>query len=193
MKRITVVGASLGACLALSLAMIGTASADHHEGHGMPIPIKVGAEHELLHKFVGEWDVVQKVWMGPGEPQEMRGKQTCRKVMDGLGIAFDYKNDKGFVGSGFQTWAPKKKKYESFWADSFSHGGMSHGWGTYDAKSKTIKETMTSVGPDGKSMEVESETVMTSDDTHVMTMYAKMQGKRVKVMELTYTRAKAKK
>lgn len=163
------------------------------EGH-MPEAMKVGPAHAGFAKMAGTWDVAQTMFMPDGKTMQSKGKQVVRLVLGGLGVAFDYEGEMGgqkMVGHGFQTWIPGKSKYEGFWFDNFSINGGSHGWATYDEKTKTMDEHMTGPGPDGKDMPMHMVTKVNSDDKMTMTMFmAGPDGKEMKFMEMVYTRAK---
>ena len=160
----------------------------------MPAPMTAGPAHAGFVQLAGTWDVAQTMYMD-GKTMKAKGKQVSRTVLGGLGIAYDYESQMGpgvkFMGHGFQTWAPALNKYESYWFDSFSFGGSSHGWATWDKKTKTMDEVMVGPGPDGKPMTLHAITKVLSKDKMTMVMYSKgADGKEVKMMEMVYTRAK---
>lgn len=189
MKRLT----TLALAFALSLAT--SAQADEPKGMAMPDPIKAGPEQAHYPKMAGKWNIAQTMFMPDGKTMKSTATQETRVVLGGLGIAFDFEGSMGpdakMLGHGFHTYAPGAKKYETYWFDNYSTFGASHGWGTWDEKTKTMREEMRGPGPDGKEMVMRSTTVVESDDKHTMTMFMVMpDGKEMKLMEMVYTRAK---
>lgn len=187
---IVMVGLLLGA---------GAAAADHEpkeggEAGGMPAPMQVGDEHRVLHQCAGTWKTVSKMWFGPGEPVTSEGRQVCRVVLGGLGVSYEFTGKMGpneFHGHGTTVWNPGRKKYESYWFDNFSFNGAAVSWGTYDPKTRTMTEEMTSKDPSGAEHKMKLVTRYESADKHVLTFYELEEGgKERRVMEITYTRVK---
>lgn len=176
-----------GAAAALvALALGGPALAGEHK------PLELTPQHKALHRCAGEWKAVVKHYDPSGKTMTMTGKQTCRVLLDGRAIHYEYAQDDGsFKGFGGATWNVVKKKYQSWWLDTMSPGGLAIGWGTYDPAKKTMTEEMASVGPDGKTYKSRNVTVYESNDKMVMTLYVKgPDGKERTMMEITYTRIK---
>ena len=171
------------------IATLLAAPSSHAADPEMPKPITVNQQHRLLQRCEGTWDVTQKRFMGD-QVIESAAVQECRVILGGLGIAYDYtaSGKDTFVGHGMSTWNPTKKKFESYWVDNLSWGGVTQGWGTYNQKKKELTEVMTSVKPDGTEARFRSVTRFINPDKQVMTFYANRDGTNVKVMEFVYTR-----
>ena len=155
----------------------------------MPKSITENQQHKLLQRYAGTWDVAQKIFRGE-TVTESTAVQECRIILGGLGVAYDYTatGKDTFVGYGMSTWNSTKKKFETYWVDNMSWGGVSQAWGTYNQKKKVLTEIMTSVRPDGTEEKFRSVTRFVNDDEQVSTFYANRNGEDVKVMEFVYTR-----
>jgi hypothetical protein len=105
-------------------------------------------EHELLQKFVGEWESHSKASPGPGQPEmECSGTMKSR-MLGGFWVISENEGDMaGMKFSAIQTigYDAEKKKYVGTWVDSM----MNHMWkyeGTVDASGKKL--TLEAEGPD---------------------------------------------
>ena len=158
--------------------------------------MKPGPAHEFLTAaFVGEWTVDAKMWMEPGaEPMTSKGSASCKPLFGGRYIRETFKGDmmgQPFEGEGTTGFDNNKKLFVSTWIDSMATGVMAmKGSISEDGKTLTfvgdMDEPMT--GEMGKPIQMV--TTIESADKHVSTMYEILYGQPVKVMELTYTRAK---
>lgn len=164
-----------------------------HE-HEAPKIVPVGEEARGMQACAGEWDAVAKMWHGPGEPKVARGKQTCKVILGGLAIAYEFESTDEVMpmkGFGVSMWNPTTKKFDAVWFDNYSWNGPALSEGTFDKATKTLTETMVSKMPDGSAMKMRLVTKYESPDKNVMTFYAPgPDGKEVRMMEITYTRAK---
>ncbi len=173
-----------------SFVMVSVAVADD----GLPPPLKKGPEAAVLQKLVGKFTTTVKTWMGSGEPTISKGKATTKSILGGLGIAFSVegKGMKGgppFYGHGMQYWAPALGKYESVWLDSHSHAGATRGIGTWNERTQTLTETMTSPMPGGKTMTTRSELRIIDRNRHTLTFFMTgKDGKETVTMVITYKR-----
>jgi len=85
---------------------------------------KVGAEHQRLLAFVGEWEgdeeVAATAW-GPGGPAF--GRMSFRADLDGFVVIQDYLQQRNsrvtFRGHGVFTVDPETKEILWYWFDSF--------------------------------------------------------------------------
>jgi hypothetical protein len=158
----------------------------------MPAPIAPAPEHALLKSMAGTWQVDMTMYQPDGTSMKSVGTMVARLTMDGLGLAFDHESPMGpgkMLGHGFQTWIPGKGKFQTMWMDNMSHHGMSLGWATWDAGSKTMTETITGPGPDGAEMTFTITTKVESEKKHVATFTMKgPDGKDMPMMEMVYTR-----
>ena len=126
----------------VSLMMVARLSAQ--ELPQFPQPTK---EHQLLQKFVGEWESTAEGKMGPDQPvMTCKGTATSR-MLGGFWLVTE--NDNEMMGMkivAVQTigYDPAKKKYIGTWVDSM----INHMWeyeGTVDAAGKKL--TLEAEGP----------------------------------------------
>ncbi len=160
-----------------------------------------GPEHAGLAKLAGKFDAAIKVWepMKPGsEPTSAGGTMVFEPILGGRYMHGTYKGV--FMGMPFEgglLWgfANAKKKYQSVWVDSMGTE-MMVSEGTSADNGKTIISTakMFGPGPDGKLMEYtqREKIVIESPDKFSATMWHVYPQGDVKVMEIVYTRAVAK-
>jgi hypothetical protein len=118
-----------------SLVMISGASAQ--EIPQFPQPTK---EHQLLQKFVGEWETTAEGKMGPDQPvMTCKGTATSR-MLGGFWVVTESENDMmGMKINAIQTigYDSAKKKYIGTWVDSM----LNHMWeyeGSVDADGKKL-------------------------------------------------------
>ncbi|MGK0359439.1 MAG: hypothetical protein ACI9U2_001741 [Bradymonadia bacterium] len=191
-RLMTILAFFLGAALALSPALADT----HAEpgAHAMPTPIELGPAHAHFKTMAGNWTMTQTMFMPDGKTMEAKGTQTVQTVLDGLGMSFETRTAMGpmtMKGHGATYWVPAKKMYQSTWFDNMSHNGMWTGWSSWDAKTKTMKETISGPGPDGKEMTMRMVTVVAGADAYTTTFYMPgTDGKEMKGMQIAYARVK---
>jgi hypothetical protein len=152
---------------------------------------KPGPDHEWMGFMVGSWNVASKFWMGPGEPQTSEAKMKSRWHMGGRHIRSDYAGDmagKPFLGESTMGFDNTTKQYKTVWIDDMSTDMVrSTGKRTDDVITMAGKTQMPMMG------EAITRTVYTkkSDDEYVMEEFWTIEGMgEMKVMELTFTRAK---
>ncbi len=154
----------------------------------MPQPT---AEHELLRKSVGTWDVQGKFWMeGPDKPpMESTGTETVT-ALGGFWIEGVYKSEFmgcPFEGHGGATYDTNKKHFVTTWRDSMS-STFFHMTGQMDGDTLTCTGTAADcqTGADAVHRTVETGC---GTDKRVFTMYMTPPGgSELRLMELTYTR-----
>ena len=153
-----------------------------------------GAEHKALEPFVGTWSAKVTMWMDPSQPaQESSGTMVNSWVYDGRYLEHKFEGDMGgekFAGTGLWGFDVAAGKYIGFWYDSMSTG-LSNSTGTASADGK--KFTMTSVMTDpmtGKPATGDEVITLDGPDKHTMEMFEDRGGKKVKTMEIVYTRKK---
>ena len=147
-----------------------------------------GSEHEGLKAMEGTWKAVTKSWAGPGEPMISEGTSVNSMILGGRYLQSHFTGT--MMGQPFEGWGltgfdNSKKQYTAFWVDN-SSTVMMLASGTMNGKELTTKATMQ--GPDGKPTEYRMTTTMVDEKTHVFAMYAPVEGKEQKMMEITYTR-----
>lgn len=157
-----------------------------------------GPEHEAMKKVVGTWDAVVKMFdPSLDKPEESKGTMVNTLIHGGRYIRMEYTGEMmggPFTGSGLWGYDKLSKQYVSTWVDNWSTGVMVM-TGTYDPGTRTYTSTgeMQMPMPDGTVAKMpQRETVrIISDDKHIMEMYGPgPDGKEMKHMEITYTRAK---
>jgi hypothetical protein len=151
--------------------------------------------HERLEFFVGDWDVVTKLWMGgPGSPaQESTGTATYSWLMEGRWLATDFQgNMMGMPFDGFQLtgYDNYRREYVGIWVDSMSTS-LSVSSGRLDQEGTVI--TMygemddPSLGHLGKMAKYVTRIV--DENTFVFEIHdLAIGGDATKVVEMTYTR-----
>ncbi len=156
--------------------------------------VSPGEAHKLLADKIGKWDMKVKLTQ-PGIPaQESDATSEMKWILDGRFIE-DHTTgslaDMPFTGRGFAGYDNMKKAYVSTWMDSMGTGIMMME-GTYDAATKTFTYTGEMQDPmQGKYVKTRSTEHMVDKDHMVMAMYTPgPDGKEMKMMEISYTRAK---
>ncbi len=164
-------------------------AAQPQEGSGPPKP---GKEHELLKEYVGEWDVVGKMFMPDGKVETSKGKDSTRLACGGLWVISDFQGEMmgaPFTGHGVFGYDSSKKEYVGTWVDSWVDYLIPFTGGK--AEGKTLTYTMEQRGPDGKVAKVRQVREAKDADHHVMTFYFPgPDGKEAPGMILEYTRKK---
>jgi hypothetical protein len=153
----------------------------------MSLP-KPGPELQTLKSTVGTWDATVEMTSAPGAPTS-KGTETVKEV-GGLWFVADFKSEMGgapFEGHGVSGYDTVKKKYVGTWVDSMTTSMMSSE-GTYDAAKKTMVDTMSGIGMDGKPAKWKAITEWKDDDTRVFSLFD--EGKTVPSMRITYKRRK---
>lgn len=130
-------------------------------------PAKPGAEHDVLKKYEGNWDLVMKAG-----GQETKGTATWKMELGGMWLVGNLEGEmfgSKFTGKMLDSYDATKKKYVSIWVDSMG-GGSVMTEGTYDQEKNT--RTLTGIGPgmDGKETKYKSVSV-TDGKKATFTMY----------------------
>jgi len=151
--------------------------------------------HELLKKFVGDWDVDISTWQDPmAKPQMSKGTAKNTLILDGRYLKSSFEGAMGdmkFQGLEIIGYDLIKKMYTTFWVDSMSTSFMVT-TGTLNTAGNVLTETGMSPDPmtDGKMMQkFKNVTTFISDGKYKFEMFMVMpDGKETKGMELVYTR-----
>ena len=152
-----------------------------------------GPHHDVLKGLEGEWDAAGTFWMEPGAPaMDTVAKYKVKSDMGGRYLVAEYHGDfmgQPFIGKGLSGYDNIKGKYFDIWYDNFSTGVMVS-WGTYDEKTKSITYSGEITKPDGKKMDMRSETKFISPDQHRLTMWEREAGAKDwhKHMQINFTR-----
>lgn len=196
------------AAVALSALLTGVAAADHHEKKGKgaakddPQAMMAAYEqagqpaeqHKQLLKMVGKWNLALKSWMDPkAPPQEEKGTAEIKALLGDRFVQTTVTSTmmgKPFSGLGINGYDKTKKRFVGTWMDSMSTGIM-QSEGTADASGKVMTTNMTGTDPlTGKPTKMRVVGRWESDDKLVEEFHEKKGGKEMKMMEITYTRAK---
>lgn len=154
-----------------------------------------GKAHEVLKRYVGDWDVEISTWQAPGAPAQM-GKGTIKSqlIFDGRYVRSDFEGMMGGMAfQGFEVigYDLYKKMYTTFWIDNMSSSFMTTA-GTLDMAGNVLTEKGTSPDPmtDGKTMQkFRNVTTFMGDGKYKFEMFMVMpDGKETKGMELVCTR-----
>jgi hypothetical protein len=153
-----------------------------------------GAEHQALQPLVGKFTATVRNWMKPGDkPTESTGTSDSAWVLSGRFLRQEFKGQFGgqpFEGLGFTGFDKVRSEYQSIWLDSMGTGIMKVA-GTFDAASKTIKQSGTMSCPltGEKAMPYRSELKIDGPNQHTYTSYSQgPDGKEFKGMEIVYKR-----
>jgi hypothetical protein len=195
MKKLVTILAVVAACGGCSGAGQVVAQED---GGGATIPIpewaQKGPEHDSMKKWVGDWDVAQKMWMMPGQPpMESTATSSTSALWDGRYLESDFKGDMmgtPFDGRLLMGFDRADSEWVSVWIDSMS---------TYISVSRGVEKdgklTFVSNDPDwttGEKKEAKMIIEWTSEDQYVLSFIGDgPDGKPLKSMEMTYTRRKS--
>ncbi len=156
----------------------------------------LGPQHEMMAKYVGEWDCAVKIWMDPTQPpMESKGSEVCKIEMGGRVCACDFTGDmmgSTFHGQSQMGFSNFAKQYWATWTDDMSTG-MMYAEGTASEDGKTITLLGSYDDPMSGTMDKPWKQVMTmvNDDKHVFSAYENVgTPEEYKTMEITYTRKK---
>jgi len=190
-------------CLALIMPLAAQEGAG--EGEGAPdMEAKMaeyakyhtpGEHHKHMQEMIGDWDVVGKFWMGPGEPMMSTGTAKFTSLYGGLYVKQEYKSammGMPLEGTGLMGYDLFNDQHWAIWYDNMS-SGIYKSTGTCDAEDMVMTSTGMMDDPMTGRKDVKvKETVKTiDDDTFVFTMYEVGEdGTETKTMEMTYTRKK---
>lgn len=161
--------------------------------------MELNEHHERFKMMEGTWDAALKHWMDPAAPpMESKGTMTNTLIHGGRYVQHDFKGDfmgDTFTGSGTYGYNNATHKYEGTWTDNMGTGTMFM-VGTYDEKTKTYTSTgEMNMGPSIGIIKMRDVVQIIDNDHHLQTMYHTMPGvpQEMKVMEISYSRAGAKK
>lgn len=129
---------------------------------------KPGAEHAVLRKMEGNWDLVMKFG-----GTETKGTVVYKMELGGLWLTGALESElfgAKFTGKSLDTYDAAKKKYVGVWVDSMGTQPMILE-GTYDKDKKTLTMTGDGPGMDGKPTKYKSVSVFTDDNTIDFSMY----------------------
>lgn len=155
-----------------------------------------GEMHQVLAKFAGEWNCVVKHFNPDGTSMDAKGTCTTTPMFDGRFFQCDFKSEMmgmPFKGQALMGYNNAAEQFECTWADSMSTGIMFMN-GSWESASKTLTLKGECICPMTKKPKWMKEVITwTNDNTYVSTFTGPDDnGKEMKMMEITYTRAAAK-
>ena len=151
-----------------------------------------GDVHKMLASSNGTWNEEITMWMAPGAPPtKMSATAENKMILGGRYQESDHTgtmNGMPFEGKNLLAYDNAKKIFLSTWVDNMGTG-MTQMQGTWDAATKTINFTGTSVDPTtGKDMNIRQTFTIVDNDHQKMEMFATVNGKELKTMEINLTR-----
>jgi len=151
--------------------------------------------HARMQTMVGDWDVVQKMWMVPGEePMVSQATAKIVPIQDGRYIMHTYNGDAGgmpFSGTSIDGYDNIKGKYVSCWVDSMSTGLFFMEGTMMDSGKTIVSEGSVVMAPGQPPMVHRMVSHLQGPDGFVMEMFmVGPEGSLQKHMELTYSRRK---
>ncbi len=169
-----------------SPALDSEALAKMHEEFARPV-----AEHEILEKFVGQWNTeTRMIGAGDEDPTVSKGSAMFRMLMGGRYLQQYFRGDfngQPYEGMGLMAYDKVKQKYIGTWIDSMNTGVMLDE-ATYDPQAKMFTHLGSADTPTGP-IEAKTTTRFVDKNRIEMIMYTlKEDGQAVKVMEVTYKR-----
>jgi hypothetical protein len=147
----------------------------------------------MLSRDVGVWDCEVKMYTAPNAPEVSKGTETNFMVGDHWLVSHFKGKIMGmdFEGHSHTGYDAATKKFVGTWVDSMSPYSMKT-----EATWDEAKQTMTTmgVGKDPAGTEAQSKMVIVYDKegNRNFTMYGMLNGAEVKMMEIKYTKQKAK-
>lgn len=149
--------------------------------------------HDMMAASVGEWKTTTKYWMDPSAPEPMvsEGTATVEMILGGRYMKTVHKGN--VMGMPMEGWSIEaydngKKEFLNIWVDNMGTG-MATSTGKYNEENRTISYTGKMYDPmSGSDVDFRSEVKIMDDNNFVFEMYNMINGKEVKMMEMTYTR-----
>lgn len=156
-----------------------------------------GKSHELLNRYVGDWDVDIKTWQQSGAaPMASKGTIQSQLIFDGRYVVSHFEGTMGGMASkGLEVigYDLLKNLYTTFWIDSWSTSFLFTS-GKLDASGKVLTEfgMFPDVMTDGKTMQkVKNVTTFPADGRYTFEMFmVGPDGKEWKGLELDCVRRK---
>jgi hypothetical protein len=155
---------------------------------------RVGPEHaRLAEQLAGNWTTRQSMWIDDKTPPAISsGRSVHTAILGGRQIRFEFKGDfqgQPFEGTGLMGYDNIAGHYVGTWTDNMVTG-IVVGQGEYDAGKRTY--TMHNVMSDpmhpGQQTKMR-ETLQVVDADHLLQeMFAKHEGKEVRILRIEYTR-----
>jgi hypothetical protein len=153
-----------------------------------------GKEHEIFKSMQGTFNADVTLNMpGAPSPEKSTGVAKNELLFGGRYLMAEFSGQmmgKPFEGGGLWAFDKLKGKYVNIWIDDMSTM-VNVAEGTADAGGKTV--TLTSTCPDpvlGKDKTIKTVLTVIDNDRHTYEAFESPQGKEIKTLSITYTRAK---
>ena len=151
-----------------------------------------GAVHQMMAKSAGDWTGKATFWMQPGAPPTTATVATKQEMI--LGGRYLRSTNTGnmmgmpFEGIGTTAYDNARKVFINTWIDNMGTG-ITTLEGAWDDKTKSITFTGKMMEPTlGKEIPVRQVVKFVDDNNQTVEMYAQMNGKESKTMEIVFTR-----
>ncbi|MBS1564355.1 MAG: DUF1579 domain-containing protein [Bacteroidetes bacterium] len=151
-----------------------------------------GTIHQMMAKSAGKWVGKVSMWMAPDGQPTTSDVQTEQEMI--LGGRYLRSHNTGnmmgmpFEGIGVTAYDNAKKIFINTWIDNMGTGIITL-QGPWNDRTKSIEFTGTMVDPtNGKDTPIRQVVKFVNDNNQVIEMYAVMNGKEFKTMELNLTR-----
>lgn len=154
-----------------------------------------GSNHQLLGKYVGEFDVVSKMWMDPKQPP-MESKGVCTHTMSyNRTLNTHFKGDMmgmPFEGEGRMGYANFSKKFWMTWTDNLSTDlYWAEGTASEDGKTVTLIGKMDEPAMLVQDKDVKYVYKFIDENKYIMESWDEVgTPNEFKAMEITYARKK---
>ena len=153
-----------------------------------------GKEHEIFKSIEGTFDADVTVTMpGAPSPEKSKGVAKNELLFGGRYVMGEFSGQmmgKPFQGGGLWAFDKLKGKYVNIWIDDMSTMIML-AEGTADSGGKTITLTSTCHDPiAGKDKTIKTVLTVIDNDRHTYEAFESPEGKEIKTLSITYTRAK---
>jgi hypothetical protein len=155
----------------------------------------VGENHQRLARMAGQWDMITKAWMEPGQPPtETKGTVTNTMLLGGRVLQSQHSGammGQPFEGVGLTGYDNVTGRHWTTWLDNMSTG-LFQATGSFDLATSTYtyKGEMADPMKPASTVKVRAVTKLTGPDSYVFEWYDTHEGKEMKSLEVSYTRRK---
>lgn len=153
-------------------------------------------QHKILAGMAGQWKYTSQFWeSAKGKPEVSKGTSSMKMILGGRFLQQDISGKAmgmPFKGIGITGYDNLKEKFETFWVDNMGTG-MMRGTGSFDAATKTLKDSGEHSCPmsDDKTREFRSDWKLVDKNNMTYTMYGSDEDDdEFKMMEMVFKRVK---